>query len=411
MQTIETVADHKKIDPPEGVPTWDVDPYADDILKNPYPYYEELRAKGPFVYIPKYSVLACGNYEEVREVFSDHTRFISSRGVGLQDFAVKKPWRPQSVILEQDPPFHTRTRKVMARELSPKVVRALKDMFLERAHELVDEMLALDSFDLIADFAEEYATTMIPRAVGMKTRHKRHLIDYAAMVFNAAGPDNDLRRNSVAKEAEVVPWIMEACQRENLVPDGLGDNIYKAADAGEITEEEAGMLVRSLLSAGIDTTVNGIAASVYCLAHNPEAYEVLKETPALTRPCFEEVLRITSPVHSFCRTANGDHEVSGVKIEEGTKILCVLGSANMDAKKWDRPDDFIIDRRPVGHVAFGVGIHGCVGQNIARGEVEAVMTAMAEKVGKIDIREEAAWRPNNAIHALDHMQIALQAKA
>ena len=103
---------HKEIDVPAGVPVWDVDPFDTTILTNPLDYYAELRSKGPFVYIPKYSVLACGRYAETREVFSDWERFVSSRGVGLQDFILEEPWRPPSIVLEVDPPYHTKTRAV-----------------------------------------------------------------------------------------------------------------------------------------------------------------------------------------------------------------------------------------------------------------------------------------------------------
>lgn len=412
MHTVQPkiVEGHRYIDPPKNVPVWDVDPYDIEILKNPEPYYKELLAKGPFVYIPKYAVLATGRHEVVREVFSDHTRFISSRGIGLQDFDVKKPWRPKSLLLETDPPHHAHARKIMSRELSPKVVRNFQDTYLAHARKLVTEVLARDSFDLVADLGEEFATTMIPTMIGMKERNKKNLIDYAAMVFNIVGPDNELKRTALAQEVDVVPWIMKSCQRDSLKDGGIGANIYDGVETGDLTYEEAGMLVRSLLSAGLDTTINGIAGSVCCLAQNPEAYEKLKADSSLIRPCFEEVLRLSSPVHTFYRTSNGNHEVAGISIEEGTKVMCVLGAANLDPNKWDAPEEFRIDRRPVGHLAFGAGIHGCVGQNIARAEVEAVLTAIIETVDHIELREKPYWRPNNAIHGLDKVMVTFHKK-
>ncbi len=408
--TREIIANHYKIDPPFGVEVWDVDPYSIDILKDPSEYYEELTAKGPFVYIPKYSVIATGRYDVAKEVFSDHSRFSSWRGVGLQDFEVKPPWRPRSLLLEHDPPEHTRARKIMSRALSPKIVRGLMETFKERSGELIDEALKQESFDLIESFAEEFATTIVPRIIGMTKRDKQKLIDYAAMVFNAAGPDNDLKKNALDMEPHVVPWITDACKREDMVGDGLGSKIYSAVDSGELESEEAEMLVRSILSAGIDTTVNGIAGSIYCLAQNPDAFSRLKQDSSLKRPFFEEVLRYTSPVHTFYRTSNGNHEVSGVQIEEGTKVMCVLGAANMDPRRWEQPKEFLIERRPVGHLAFGVGIHGCAGQNIARGEVEAMLTMLLEKVETIEIVNQPVWRPNNAIRALDQLDIKFTAK-
>ncbi|MEH6526768.1 MAG: cytochrome P450 [Sneathiella sp.] len=396
---------HRPIEPPQGVAVWDIDPYDTAILTDPTDYYHELRARGPLVYIPKYQILCCGRYAEIKTIFNDWERFVSSRGVGLQDFKLDEPWRPPSIILEADPPDHTKTRTVMARAMSPRAVNQLKEFFQSTANDMVDRLLLLDSFDAVYDLAEAFPTTVFPEAVGLREVNRQHLIDYGAMVFNALGPDNALRQRSLAMGPDIVPWLTEQCRRENLKPEGLGSTIYASADNGDITEEEAGMLVRSLLSAGVDTTVTGIGSALWVLATHPEEFEKLKADPSLARPAFEETLRYTSPVHTFCRTANLDTDISGVRIQEGTKIICSLGAANLDEEHWPNADHFDINRRPTGHLALGTGIHGCVGQNIARAEAEAVLTAIALKVDKIQSMGDAIWRPNNSIHGLDSFPI------
>ncbi|WP_163268512.1 cytochrome P450 [Chelativorans alearense] len=402
---MQLVEDHIRTLIAADIPIWDVDPYATEVLQTPEPYYTELREKGAFVYIPRYALLACGRYDETREVFSDWERFVSSRGVGLADFHVAKPWRAPSIVLEVDPPYHTRTRTVISRALSPRAVNDLKDAFAAKADALITELLDLGEFDAVDDLAEAFPVSVFPAAVGMREISKRMLVDYGAMAFNALGPENERRSKWLEKASEIVPWIMEQCKRESLSPGGFGATIYAAADADELTEEEAGMLVRSLLSAGIDTTVTGIGNTIWCLGRNPEQFEKLKRDPKLARPAFEEALRYTSPVHSFCRTASVDTTVGGVPISRDTKILCVLGAANLDERKWLNADRFDIERRPTGHLAFGVGIHGCVGQIVARAEAEAILTAIAQKVYSIDIIGEPVWRPNHAIHALDSMRV------
>lgn len=396
---------HKPIKPAQGIPVWDVDPYDEAILANSDAYYARLRDLGPVVYIPRYSILAVGQYESTRTVFSDHENFISSRGVGLNDFALGEPWRPPSIILEVDPPDHGKTRRVMSRALSPKVVKGLADMFRDAAETIVDELLQQGSFDAVTGLAERFPVTVFPRAVGMRDVHHRHLVDYGACVFNAMGPDNRLRRQALERNATIGPWIMAACARDRLTEGGLGAMIYADADAGAITEAEAAMLVRSLLSAGVDTTVTGIGNALWCFANNPAEWERLRADRTLARPAIEETLRYTSPVHTFGRTAGGDTEVAGFAVEEGSKIICVLGAANGDPVKWGDPETFRIDRRPLGHMAFGAGIHGCVGQNIARAEMEALLSVMAEKVARIEPAGQAVWRPNNAIHALDQLPL------
>lgn len=401
---------HRRLNPDASIPVLDVDPYSEDTLNNPEPFFTALREAGPVVYIPKYSVLAVGRYEETRSVFSDHHHFVSSRGVGMDDFELEKPWRAPSIILEVDPPDHTKTRKVMAKALSPKVVRGLMGNFKAVAEQLIDQVLQKPEIEGVVDLAEAFPTAVFPKAVGMTDVNKRHLVDYGAIVFNAVGPDNARRRAAMDRAPEVGGWITAACARDRLTNDGLGAMVYAAADADEITLEEAGMLVRSFLSAGVDTTVTGIGNALWCLSQNPSQWEALKADPSLARPCFEEVLRYTSPVHTFARTANMDTEIAGHPVPEGAKVLCVLGAANMDPAKWGDPEVFRIDRKPVGHLAFGAGIHGCVGQNIARGELEAVLHAMIQKVDRIEPAGDAIWRPNNAIHALDKLPLKLIAK-
>lgn len=404
------VEGHRFFPPPAGVRSWDIDPYDLAVLADPLPYYRELRAKGPFAYSTRYSALICGRYDETREVFSDHRRFVSSRGVGLTDFCLEAPWRKPSIILEVDPPEHNRARVAMSRALSPKAIAALKVKFRKAAEVLVDRLFDQGEVDGVADLAEAFPTTVFPDAVGMTAVDPRKLIDYGAVVFNALGPDNALRRNALAMTGKIVPWIEESCRREKLKPNGFGGSIYNAADAGEITHDEASMLVRSLLSAGVDTTVTGLGNSLWCLSQNPGEYAKLAADPSLARQTFEEVLRYTSPVHTFCRTANVDTEVAGVAIPESSKIICVLGSANMDPAKWPDPEQFDIGRKPIGHLAFGVGIHACVGQMVARAEVEAVLRVIAERVKAIEVAGEAVWRPNNAIHALDRLPLRLVSK-
>lgn len=399
---------HLALPAPDGIAAWEFDPYDEAVLCDPVAYYSELRARGPFVYLPQYAMLACGRYAEAKEVFSDSARFVSSRGVGLADFKHDPPWRQPSIVLEVDPPYHSKTRTVLARALSPRRVNALAAAFRQAADELVDGLLERGTFDAVTELAEVFPTTVFPRAVGLHDIDRDHLVGYGTMVFNALGPDNRLRREALAKAPDIVPWISAQCQREQLRPDGFGADIYAAADSGEINDEEAGLLVRSLLSAGIDTTISTLGNAVWCLATYPEQFAKLGHNPKLARATFEETLRFTSPVHSFCRTAAIDTEVGGIALPADSKILCVLGAANLDPRQWPDADQFDITRRASAHLAFGVGIHACVGQNVARAEGEAVLDALARKVRTIELNGEVAWRPNNAVHALAQLPITLR---
>src|SRR5262249_28750931 len=162
----------------------------------------------------------------------------------------------------------------------------------------------------------------------------------------------------------------EQGRRENLRPDGIGMLIHEAAHRGEITAEAATMLVRALLQAGLDTTVNSLAAAVHALAIFPDEWAKLRAAPSLAKNAFDEAIRFESRVQTFFRTATRSTLLGGVPVNEGAKVLLFLGAANRDPRKWNDPDRYDITRGQLGHVGFGAGIHACVGQLLAKMEGE-----------------------------------------
>ena len=160
------------------------------------------------------------------------------------------------------------------------------------------------------------------------------------------------------------------------------------------------MLVRSFLSAGVDTTVNGIGNALYCLAHFPDQYARLHADPSLARPAFEESLRLESAVQTFFRTTAVDTHLGGVPIPAGSKVLAFLAAANRDYRQWPDPSQFKIDRKPTGHMAFGSGIHGCVGQVVARLEGELILAGLARRFKTLEVAGKPTRRLNNTLRAL-----------
>jgi cytochrome P450 len=389
------------------IPHLDVDPFSIEFFADPYPTHELLRDTGPVVYLDKWNVFGVARHAEVHAVLNDPTTFCSGRGVGLSDFAKEKPWRPQSIILEADPPAHTRTRAVLNQVLSATVMKPLRERFAAAAAAKVDELLALKSFDAIADLAEAFPMSVFPDAMGLKKEGRENLLPYASLVFNAFGPPNQLRQDAIDRSAPHQAYVAEQCQRENLAPEGFGGCIHARVDTGEITEAEAPMLVRSLLSAGIDTTVNGIGAAVYCLARFPDQLARLRQDPTLARNAFEEAVRFESPVQTFFRTTTRDVEISGHRIGEGEKVLMFLGAANRDPRRWENADRYDISRKTSGHVGYGSGIHMCVGQLVARLEGEAMMAALARKVASIEITGPVKRRYNNTLRGLENLPVTM----
>lgn len=391
----------------DTLPVSDLDPFDIAFFDNPYPAHEALREAGPVVWLRRYGIYAVARYDEVHAMLNDWQTFCSSRGVGMQDFAREKPWRPPSLVLETDPPEHDRARAVLQRVLSPIVMRRLKADFMARADALVESLLDRD-IDGIADLAQAFPLSVFPDAVGLRREGRDHLIPYAGLAFNAFGPDNALRREAMARAAPHVAWVTEQCRRENLSPTGFGAEIHAAADTGEITADEAVLLCRSLLTAGLDTTVNGIGAALYCLARFPEAFALLRAEPARARAAFEEAIRFESPVQTFFRTVTRDVDVGGTPIPEGSKVLMFLASANRDPRRWDGPERYDIERRVSGHVGFGSGVHMCVGQLLARLEGEAVLDALARRATAIEQTGEPLRSYNNTLRGLAALPLRIR---
>jgi hypothetical protein len=391
------------------IPSLDIDPFSQAFFDDPYPAHAAMRDAGPVVYLPAHDIHAVARYDDVRAMLTDWRTYTSARGVGISDFAKEKPWRLPSLLLETDPPLHDRTRTLMDKVLSPAAVRSLRQSFATAAEALIDDLLARQTFDAVPDLAEAYPLAVFPDAVGMPAENRRFLLPYGNMVFNSFGPPNAFFQTAVADAEPVLAWVQAQTKREALSPIGFGAAIHAAVDTGEFSAAEAEVLVRSLLTAGVDTTVNSLCAAIDCLARFPAAFEQLRADPSLARAAFEEAIRLESPVQTFFRTTTGTATIAEETIQEGTKVLMFLGAANRDPRRWERPDDYDITRRNAGHVGFGTGIHGCVGAVLARLEGELVLGALARKARSIEIDGEPKRRYNNTLRGLASLPIRLLA--
>lgn len=295
--------------------------------------------------------------------------------------------------------------------LSPAVMKTLRERFTEEADRMVAALVARGEIDAVTDLAEAYPLTVFPDAIGMSPENRRFLLPYGSMVFNSFGPDNDLLQNSLRDAEPALEWVVAQSQRSALSATGFGAQIHAAVDTKELTAEEAPIVVRSLLTAGVDTTVNGIGAALYCLARFPDQYRTLRDDPSLTRHAFEEAVRFETPVQAFFRTTTRPVEVAGQPIGEGEKVLVFFAAANRDPRRWDRPDDYDIKRALSGHVAFGSGIHACVGQLLARLEGECVLGALVRHAESIEICGPVRRRHNNTLRGLASLPIRLHPKA
>ena len=407
---MDIIHGHAKIDPPAGVPVWDIDPYDPSVMMDQAAFSSELLKKGPFAYIPKYSILVCGRYDVVREVFSDWKRFSNAHGEGMDDLKLVPNWRPPSVVLEVDPPEHARTRTAIQQSMSPKVAKGLTTLLTDSAEKLIVSAMANGTVEAHTELCEQYICNVFPQIVGMLNRDDAKAKDYGLMATNAFGPENELRRSWQVAGADANAWINEQTKRENISGSGFGRTVYDFVDNGKLTEEEGRLVIRSIFSAGLDTTIAGISSALLCLAENPDQFEKLKNDPALARPAFEEAIRLITPFHSLYRTAVAETQVAGIKIPKYTKILCSLPTANLDPEQWDSPEKFDISRDLRRHISFGYGIHSCVGMHVARAEAEAFLSAFARNVEHVELAGKPVWRPNNAVQLLAKLPLNLTPK-
>ncbi|SEF23550.1 hypothetical protein SAMN05421837_102242 [Amycolatopsis pretoriensis] len=385
-----------------------IDPFSHAVLENPLPLHAELRDAGPAVYLPRYDVYAVARYEQVHAALTDWQRFQSAAGVGLTNFRTGKPWRPPSLLLEADPPRHDAPRRVLSKVLGPRALRRLRTQWTVDAEELVDQVLARGPrFDAAADLAHVFPLRVFPDAVGLPAEGRENLLPYGDHAFNAFGADNDLVARGAPRVAELSDWVGSRCRREVLAPEGFGADIWAAADRGDITPEQAPLIVRSLLTAGVDTTVHALSALLHAFATHPDQWQRLRDNPALARVAFDEAVRWESPVQTFFRTTTADVRIGDVLVPAGRKILMFLAAANRDPRRWADPAAFDITRDPSGHVGFGMGLHQCVGQHVARLEAEALLSALVSRVRKIEPAGVPERHLNNTLRAWKSLPVSV----
>jgi cytochrome P450 len=251
-------------EPRPDCPSLDIDPFSREFLSDPYPYHERLREAGPVLWLERHGVVAMARYAEVRDALQDWKTFCSGRGAGLTDFARETPWRPPSIILEADPPLHTRTRGVLSKVLARGALERFREAF---------PMPPRDWFATCSTAARSTPCETSPRrtrSASFRTRSGCARTAARTCCRTATWPST----RSAAQRA-VRGVVRERAGSHGLDPGavpprgagrrGIGAQVYKAADEESVSEDEAGLLVRSLLTAGLDTTIFGIGAALYAL--------------------------------------------------------------------------------------------------------------------------------------------------
>lgn len=392
-----------------SAPRSDLDPYADDFLTDPFPALAALRAAGPAVHLTRYDAWAVSRYTDVHAVLRDHERFTSTAGVGLANLDDDAyGWRPRSLLLELDPPQHTVNRAAVVSAMTPRALRSFQELFDAAADDIVARLVVRRDFDAVTDLAQVFPTHVFPRALGVDADRPDDLLAYGAVSFNAIGPRNQRLLDSMAAVEGVLDWITGQCQRAALEDGSIGAAVRDAADRAGLSNQDSAGLVRSLFSAGVDTTVSGLAFAVRNLARDPEQWDLLRSDPTLARNAFEETIRVESPVIGFYRTAATDVTIGDVSVPAGAKVLVFYAGANRDPHQFPDPDRFDIERKVAGHVGYGAGPHVCAGMTIARMEGESVLGALATHVRNWTLTGQPRVRLNNSLRNLASLPVHVE---
>lgn len=389
----------------------DDDPYSLVNLTDPYPFMHRLRATAPAVWLSKYGVYAFGRDAEVREILEDNRTFISGAGVGSVNTHHHPPLRKPG-ILEVDPPIHTRMRAAMDGVIAPKRLRPRRRDFAAYAKVVIDEVLSTHDgeFDAVR-LAEKFVLRVFGDAVGIPREGRaENLPVQGAANFATFGPQNEIAQKWIAEAEGTYDWVLANCAREVLEPSGMGAQLWEFADSGDISADEATLLVRALLSAGLDTTIFAITNTLRTLAAHPDQYARLHANPKLTRFAIDESFRFESPFYAFYRTTSRDTVISGLELPAATKVLVFPGSANRDVAKWgDDADVYRFDRDSSGHLTFGMGIHQCVGQPISRMEMDALLSAFITRIAALEPTAESTPLVHTTL--LSYASVPLRAHA
>jgi cytochrome P450 len=370
--------------PSTTVPSSDVDLFATETLLHPYPVYEHLRNAGPVVRLNRYDVWALPRYEQVSAALRDHETFSSGSGVGFSEGLNKIM---TGGILASDPPRHTTLRTILSRMLMPRAIRDLGPSVTAAAEEIVDRLAAVGEFDAVSDLAETFTPQFVADLIGLPLEGRDRILEFGASTFMGLGPESERTTASMPQQKALLDYVRTTASRDRLAEGGLGARVWEAVDAGEIDEDAAVTLMMAFLSAGMDSTILSLSAAVRLFAEHPDQWDALRADPSLVPAAYLEVVRIASPVTFFSRLTTRDWECDGVTIPAGARVAVMYASANRDERKWDDPERFDITRKPADHLGFGVGVHACVGQNLAKLEAHALLTALLAKVRRFEIGE------------------------
>jgi cytochrome P450 len=343
---------------------------------------------------PPFDAWAVFDYDGARRVLNDHEVFSS-----------KVP-APRHWFIFLDPPQHTKLRALISRAFTPKVIASLEPTIRELSRELLDQTITRGEMDLVADYAVPLPMQVIAGMIGIPMSDWSRFSRWSGVIqrlsYTRSGGAEAAQAgiDFTAVTAEMNDYLSEMIAERRAVPkDDLLTKLVEAEVEGErLLQEEILGFFQLIVVGGQETTTNLISNAILCFLQNPGQLAQLRQKPELLPSAIEEVLRYRSPLQWVMRTPKQDTELHGQKIPAGKLVLAMIGSANRDPKHFPDAARFDITRNPNPHVAFGHGIHSCLGAALSRMEARIALPDLLGRLQDLQMASEEPWDPRKALH-------------
>jgi cytochrome P450 len=363
-----------------------------EFIRNPYPVLAELRALAKPVWHESMQLWLAATHADASAVLRSKTLGRIFTPHEPDDLWETFNWLHADSIMENEGSKHTRLRTLVSKAFNRSQIERLAPRIDSIITELLDVCHDKKEFDLLADFAEPLPVRVIAELLGVSRSDENHLRPWSQAIVKMyefdVTPDEEAHAEKASREfADMITDMVE--HRKAKPTNDLVSELAQVEDSGEkLTLRELIATCVLLLNAGHEASVNAFGNGFVAALNDGEASTLLRTQPrSIAETAVEEFLRFDAPLQLFERTAMSDTEINGVVIKSGEKIAALLGSANRDETVFDNPDTFNVSRTPNSHIAFGGGIHFCLGAPLARLEMNRSLPALFERFPSISIRE------------------------
>jgi len=388
-----------------NIPDVDIDPFTLEAIDHPFGNYRILRDTAPITRLPKYDMYVMSRFADVQAALKNNTLFSSGSGVALNDLMNKAI---AGSTLYTDAPDHTHLRSVVSRPLTPARLTELRQRLFELADAQVDHLVEKKDFDAATDLAQYLPVTVVSELVGLPEEGRERMLIWSNAVFNSFGPRGlDLTETSIPIMEEMVTYA-RGCTYDRVKPGSWVAKLYEAAAAGELRPEQVGPVMGDYLGPSLDTTILATGSAIALFAQNPDQWTKLRENPSQIPNAINEAIRLEGPAQGFTRVLTDDFTLGDQSLNKGDRVLMLFASANRDERHWDDPERFDISRRANEQVGFGHGIHMCMGANLARMEMAALLTALVKRVERFELHEAVRLK-NNVLRGYTSLKVTAHA--